>query len=127
MSRVAGGLRRGLWRAGVALLIVAGTLASVAMLAVTMFLSAKVALAVLPAAGPAQPAAAVARKDAEAAKPDDAVNTSVANSMTAVGTAVAAVTLILSLGTTWFAMKMSTRRPRGCARPMKSTCGAWPP
>jgi pimeloyl-ACP methyl ester carboxylesterase len=49
--------------------------------------------------------AAAAASAAERAR-DDGTSNSVANAMTAVGTAVAAVTLILSVGTTWFALKL---------------------
>jgi hypothetical protein len=51
---------------------------------------------------------ATAPRAAAAAPPksDEGDSSAVANAMTAVGTAIAAVTLIISVGSTWFAMKL---------------------
>jgi hypothetical protein len=96
-------------RFAVIVLVAGGVVASGAMLAVMLSLSAQVTLAVFPrligvvhspaAASPAAAASAAAVSMSDA-------GTTVGNAMTAIGTAVAAVALILSVGTTWFALRL---------------------
>jgi hypothetical protein len=119
MRTAAGAMARYAKSVAVGALIVGGATASLAMLTVMISLSAQLAHATFPApnvselkfappsAGPQSGSAGEATPiPAATSKTDEGASASVANAMTAVGTAVAAVTLILSVGTTWFALKL---------------------
>ncbi len=112
MNQPAGHRRGWARRVAVLALVAGGVLASAAMLAVMLSLSAQVTASVFPDVKRLmQPTAALAPADTAASVPASPVSMSdasatVGNAMTAIGTAVAAVALILSVGTTWFALRL---------------------